>query len=105
MTRPGDELLLSALAAGSSVEDAARTAGLSVRTAYRRLADPTFARRLAQARDDLDAGRQVVGAIDLAEPVAEVPVGGVDDAHRFSLLRDGPADAAPEFRITLSSPV
>jgi hypothetical protein len=53
MTRPSDELLLSALAAGSSVEDAARTAGLSVRTAYRRLADPTFARRLAQVRDEL----------------------------------------------------
>ena len=49
----GDELLLGALAAGSSVEDAARTAGVSIRTAYRRLAEPTFARRLAQARDEL----------------------------------------------------
>jgi hypothetical protein len=49
----GDELLLSALAAGSSVEQAAGAAGVSVRTAYRRLADPAFARRLAQARDTL----------------------------------------------------
>jgi hypothetical protein len=49
----GDELLLGALAAGSSVEDAARTADVSTRTAYRRLADPTFAGRLAQARDEL----------------------------------------------------
>jgi hypothetical protein len=49
----GDELLLGALAAGSSVEQAARSAGLSARTAYRRLADPSFARRLAQARDEL----------------------------------------------------
>src|SRR5205814_2574456 len=48
-----DELLLGALAAGSSVEQAAETAGVSVRTAYRRLADPVFARRLAQARDEL----------------------------------------------------
>ena len=48
-----DELLLGALAAGSSVEDAASRAGLSVRTAYRRLADPGFAQRLAQARDEL----------------------------------------------------
>jgi|SRR5205814_4904947 len=48
-----DELLLGALAAGSSVEQAAETAGVSVRTAYRRLADPRFARRLAQARDEL----------------------------------------------------
>jgi hypothetical protein len=53
MTRQSDELLLSALAAGSSVEDAARTAGVSIRTAYRRLRDPRFAARLAQARDEL----------------------------------------------------
>jgi hypothetical protein len=45
--------LLGALAAGSPVDQAAETAGVSVRTAYRRLADPGFARRLAQARDEL----------------------------------------------------
>src|SRR5881394_485385 len=49
----GDELLIGALAAGSPVEQAAETASVSVRTAYRRLADPGFARRLAQARDEL----------------------------------------------------
>src|SRR6266487_2765157 len=49
----GDERLLSALAAGSPVEQAAEAADVSVRTAYRRLADPAFARRLAQARDTL----------------------------------------------------
>jgi hypothetical protein len=49
----GDELLVSALAAGRSVEQAAEAAGVSARTAYRRLADPAFARRLAQARDTL----------------------------------------------------
>lgn len=51
--RRGDDSLLAALAAGSTVEDAAQTAGVSVRTAYRRLGDPGFARRLAQARDEL----------------------------------------------------
>jgi len=49
----GEDSLLAALAAGSTVEDAARAAGLSSRTAYRRLADPGFARRLAQTRDEL----------------------------------------------------
>ena len=49
----GDELLLGALAAGSPVEQAARAAGLSTRTAYRRLADPAFRARLARARDTL----------------------------------------------------
>src|SRR5437867_110746 len=48
-----DELLLGGLAAGSPVEQAAEAAGLSTRTAYRRLADPAFARRLARARDTL----------------------------------------------------
>jgi hypothetical protein len=51
--RRGDDSLLAALAAGSTVEVAAKAAGISVRTAYRRLADPVFARRLAQARDEL----------------------------------------------------
>jgi hypothetical protein len=45
--------LLSALAAGCSVEQAARAAGVSVRTAYRRLANPGFRVRLAAARDEL----------------------------------------------------
>ena len=48
-----DELLLGALAAGGPVEQAAESAGVSVRTVYRRLADPVFAGRLAQARDEL----------------------------------------------------
>jgi hypothetical protein len=51
--RHGDELLLQALAVGSLVEAAAKSAGISGRTAYRRLADPHFARRLTQARDEL----------------------------------------------------
>jgi hypothetical protein len=52
-SRRGDELLLGALAAGSPVEEAARAAGVSVRTAYRRLASPGFRSRLASARDEL----------------------------------------------------
>jgi hypothetical protein len=48
-----DELLLGALAAGSSIEQAARAAGVSTRTVYRRLANPGFAKRLAQARDEV----------------------------------------------------
>ena len=56
---------MSALAAGSSVEQAAEAAGLSTRTAYRRLADPAFARRLAQARDTLITGA-LGGLVDCA---------------------------------------
>jgi hypothetical protein len=51
--RRGEDVLLAALASGCSVEDAAARAGVSRRTAYRRLADPAFQRRLAGARDEL----------------------------------------------------
>ena len=39
-----------ALLGGASVEDAASLAGLSLRTAYRRLAEPTFPDTLAEAK-------------------------------------------------------
>src|SRR5438093_1325222 len=35
----------------------------------------------AQLGDPLDAGLEVLGAVDPAEAVAKVPVGGVDDLH------------------------
>jgi hypothetical protein len=42
--------LLLALACGATVENAARAAGVSPRTAHRRLADPAFRQRLHQVR-------------------------------------------------------
>jgi hypothetical protein len=38
----GDGQLFQALVSGCHIENAASRAGISVRTAYRRLADPTF---------------------------------------------------------------
>ena len=46
----GDEKLFEMLMLGSSVDVAAVTAGVSRRTAYRRLGDPVFRQRLEQAR-------------------------------------------------------
>jgi hypothetical protein len=48
-----DRALLQALACGASVEHAARKAGLSERTAYRRLADPAFLEQLEQLRAEM----------------------------------------------------
>jgi hypothetical protein len=48
-----EERLLNALAAGRSVREAARAAAISERTAYRRLANPGFQKRLAALRDEL----------------------------------------------------
>ena len=45
-----DGALIAALLGGASVEDAASLAGLSLRTAYRRLADPTFRDTLLEAK-------------------------------------------------------
>jgi hypothetical protein len=48
---PGrDAALIAALLGGATVEDAAGTAGLSRRTAFRRLDDPTFRQALAEAK-------------------------------------------------------
>ena len=48
-----DEALLQALACGATVETAAAKAGVSRRTATRRLADPEFQARLRAFRSDL----------------------------------------------------
>jgi hypothetical protein len=48
--RKGDAALLTALAAGESVTDAAKRAGISERTAHRRLTEPDFRGRVTEAR-------------------------------------------------------
>jgi hypothetical protein len=50
--KAADQALLTALAFGATVENAARKAGIGERTAYRRLGDPAFQARLNQARVD-----------------------------------------------------
>ena len=55
-SRRGEALLLNALSAGSPIEEAAAAAGVSTRTAYRRLTDPGFQTRLRTARDELISG-------------------------------------------------
>jgi hypothetical protein len=49
----GNGALLLALAAGQTVRDAARTAGLGERTVRRRLADPDFRRGVSQLRGEM----------------------------------------------------
>jgi hypothetical protein len=51
--KKADRTLLAALACGATVENAARKAGLSERTVYRRLASAEFRERLIQERIDL----------------------------------------------------
>src|SRR5262249_37366410 len=51
--KKADQVLLQALACGATVENAARKAGISERTAYRRLDDPAFVQQLEKLRADL----------------------------------------------------
>jgi len=46
----GDDAVLSALATGRTVQEAAKAGGMSERTVARRLADPAFCERLNAAR-------------------------------------------------------
>jgi hypothetical protein len=51
--RNADHSLLLALACGATIENAARSAGISESTAFRRLADPDFKRQLYDLRADM----------------------------------------------------
>lgn len=51
--RKGDTALMTALASGQTVRDAARSAGIGERTATRRVADPDFRRRVAELRAEM----------------------------------------------------
>jgi HEAT repeat protein len=51
--RNADSVLVTALAAGATVEAAAKTAGVSERTAYRRLDDPAFRQGVINARAEM----------------------------------------------------
>jgi hypothetical protein len=66
----GEGQLVAALAAGASVRDAARQAGVSERTAYRRLEEPAFRRQVADARAEFlerAVGRLAASATEAAD--------------------------------------
>jgi hypothetical protein len=70
----GDALAL-ALASGASIVDAATTAGMSERTAYRRLAKPAFRRRVAEVRAEMVAralGKRADGMSDAASTLRKL---------------------------------
>ncbi len=65
-----NEALITALAGGSKIEDAAREAGISESTAYRRLRDPDFRKKVADARAEMVS--QAIGRLTLASTGATV---------------------------------
>jgi hypothetical protein len=81
--RSADEQLLTALACGATVEVAARQAGVSERTAYRRLADRDFRRRLQGVRADF--AQRTAGTLTAA---------GTEAVRTLLELLRGPSAAA-----------
>ena len=56
-----DEPLAAAIAAGSTIADAAKAAGVSDQTVYRRMREPSFLRRVDEIRREMMS--QVVGRL------------------------------------------
>ena len=96
--RKGDSGLVAALAGGATVRDAARSAGVSERTAHRRLEDAAFARRVAEARAELIA--QAVGTLADASTVAASTLRGLLKAESES-VRLGAARSILELAVKL----
>ena len=88
--RRGDEVLVTALACGATVEGAARKAGLSVRTVYRRLDDPDFQEQLRQERAELarrTAGLLTAASLESVRTLVELQGAGLPAAARLGAAR------------------
>jgi hypothetical protein len=91
--------LVLALACGATVENAARTAGVSWRTVYRRLADPAFHKRLRAARADML--QRATGMLTAAALEAVKTLLGLQQASVAAGVRLGAARAVLEIGLKL----
>ena len=88
--RNADHNLLLALACGASPENAARQAGVSASTAYRRLADPEFTRQLQAMRSDMvqrTAGALTAAATEAVRTLLDLLKPTVSHAARLGAAR------------------
>src|SRR5262245_52086420 len=82
--------LALALACGATVEVAARQAGLSLRTAYRRLAEPAFRRQVQQVRADMvqrSAGALTAAATESIKTLLALQAASIPPATRLGAAR------------------
>ena len=88
--RQADHRLLLALACGASVEQAARQAGVSENTAYRRLADADFRRQLQTLRADMvqrTAGALTAAATEAVRALLDLLKPSTPHASRLGAAR------------------
>ena len=81
--RKADASLVLALACGASPENAAQRTGLSLRTVYRRLAEPAFCAQVMDLRVEMT--RRLAGMLTAA---------GVGSVKTFTTLQDSAASEA-----------
>jgi hypothetical protein len=88
--RRADETLLTALACGATVEAAAAKAGVSAATAYRRLQEPDFKRRLQELRADMvqrTAGTLTAAATEAVKTLLALPKDAIPPSTRLGAAR------------------
>jgi AcrR family transcriptional regulator len=88
--RNADQALLVALACGATVEAAARNAGVSQATVYRRLQDPEFQKRVQQVRSDMvqrTAGMLTAASMEAVKTLLELQKTPVPAAVRLGAAR------------------
>jgi hypothetical protein len=88
--RSADEQLLMALACGVTVENAARQAGISPATAYRRLSNPAFRKRLTTLRADMvsrTAGTLTAAATEAVRTLLDLLKNSASPAVRLGAAR------------------
>jgi hypothetical protein len=78
--RKADTALVLALACGASAESAAQKTGLSLRTVYRRLAEPAFRGQVKDLRAEM--ARRLAGMLTAA---------GIGSVKTFTTLQDSAA--------------
>src|SRR5437870_8305184 len=85
-----DDVLVVALACGSTLENAARKANVSARTAHRRLADPAFKKRLADVRADMvqrTSGMLTAASLEAVKTLVELQASLQAPAIRLGAAR------------------
>ena len=90
--RSADETLLLALACGATVETAARQAGISERTAYRRLQDTEFQRKLQALRAEMvqrTSGALTAAGMEFVKTLVALAAPGIPPATRLGAARAG----------------
>jgi hypothetical protein len=85
-----DHKLVTALACGSTIENAAKQAGVSERTAYRRRNDPAFMKQVDDARADMSKrtmGMMTALGVEAVKTLAELLKPANPSATRLGAAR------------------